>query len=284
MLDGAEYPVILPGGCGAVAGGVECASSSSLSRVSSDRRHRGRHQRGVAPTALGTRILPHLQNVLASIDKVLADARAASGPTSQPLRMGVSPLIHPGLIARALQAARQNPPAALTLKEDDLANLRADLRSRQLDLILVPTIPTAENYQRLHIDSEPIHYLPKPSEANAKSGQPIELSELSHHQLVMVGDACGLTTFIRTLFEVNNTELTRYPGQADSYRSLEEWTRLEFGSALMPKSRFQDDQRTRPLHHHGAPVTIDYEAVWLVGSTQTAAIDMLLAAITDATL
>jgi hypothetical protein len=34
MLDGAEYPVILPGGCNAGAGGVVCASSSSLERVS----------------------------------------------------------------------------------------------------------------------------------------------------------------------------------------------------------------------------------------------------------
>jgi len=236
---------------------------------------------GVAPTALAERMLPHLQQMLASVDAVLVVASAASGRTQQPLRMGVSPLIHPGLIARAFQAARQSPPGALTLKEDDLANLRTDLRGRQLDLILVPAIPTKESYERLHIDTEPIHYLPEPSVAQWAPDQPIELRELSRHQQVMVGEACGLTPFIRSLFETSKTELTRYPGQADSYRSLEEWARLGLGGALMPKSRFQDPQQTRALHHRGLPVTIDYEALWLVGSTQTVAIATLLGAITN---
>jgi DNA-binding transcriptional LysR family regulator len=89
------------------------------------------------------------------------------------------PLIHPALIARAFQAARLNPPAALTLKEDDLANLSADLRSRQLDLILVPSIPTTESYGHRHIDTEPVHYLPGAPAGEPFNDEPIELSELS---------------------------------------------------------------------------------------------------------
>jgi DNA-binding transcriptional LysR family regulator len=235
---------------------------------------------GVTPTALAVRILPHLRSLLANLENLVSEARASAGIAAQPLRMGVSPLIHPALIARAFQAARLNPPAALTLKEDDLANLRADLRGRQLDLILVPSIPTTESYGHRHIDTEPVHYLPVAPASEPFNDEPIELSELSHQPLVMVGDACGLTAFTRTLFTSNGAELVPYPGQADSYRSLEDWARLGLGGALMPRSRFQNHLPTRPLHHENRPVTISYEALWLADSARTAAIDTLLDAIT----
>ena len=77
----------------------------------------GRSTTGVTPTPLATRVLPHLHAVLASLETLLAEARAAAGLNAQPLRMGVSPLIAPALIARAFQATRQNPPAALILTE-----------------------------------------------------------------------------------------------------------------------------------------------------------------------
>lgn len=236
---------------------------------------------GVAPTALATSILPHLHSLLASLESLLETARAASGLSARPLRVGVSPLIHPALVARAFEAARQHPPAALTLKEDDLANLRADLRGRQLDLILVPAIPTIENYQRRQIDTEPIHYLPGSPASDPGTAGPIEVSELAGEPLVLVGDACGLTAFTRTLFASSETELSPYPGQADSYSSLEDWARLGLGGALLPRSRFQNHQRTRPLHHGGQPVTIDYEALWMPESTRIAAIETLLRAIVN---
>jgi DNA-binding transcriptional LysR family regulator len=229
---------------------------------------------GVALTPLAVRVLPHLHAVLAGLDGLLTEARA--GRDSGPLRLGVSPLIHPGRVARAFPAARGHAPAALVLKEDNLADLRAALLRRDLDLILVPAVTDAVGCRRRQIDSEPLHYLPSADLAGDNDGQPIELGELSGLPLVMVGEGCGLTVFTRTLFATTGAELRPYPGIAEDYRSLEDWAALGLGGALLPLSRFRDDEPTRPVHQNGRPVTIAYEALWLTHTTQGAAIDTLL--------
>ncbi|MGH8990422.1 MAG: LysR family transcriptional regulator [Acidimicrobiia bacterium] len=250
---------------------------------------------GVVVTPLAVRILPHLDALLASLDALLAEARAAAGQDAEPLRMGVSPLIHPELVARAFQAARQHAPAALILKEDNLADLQTALLARQLDVILVPSVTDATGCQRRRIDAEPLHYLPGTDQAAVAStpamlatsahtnGQPIELTELSGQPLVMVGEACGLTTFTRTLFATTGAQLRSYPGEADSYRSLEDWANLGLGGALMPASRFRTDTPTRPVHDHGHPITISYEALWLTHTPRKQAIETLLDTVLSST-
>jgi hypothetical protein len=44
----------------------------------------------------------------------------------------------------------------------------------------------------------------------------------------------------------------------------------------MPASRFRSAEHTRPVHDHGQPVTLDYEALWLTGTTREAAIEAVL--------
>jgi DNA-binding transcriptional LysR family regulator len=232
---------------------------------------------GVTLTPFGSRLLPHLHTVLGSLDTLLAEARAATGQEDEPLRMGVSPLIHPALVARAFQAARQHAPAALVLREDNLADLRAALLSRQLDLIIAPAVTDAEGCDRRPVDREAIHYLP--ASAAPGSRQPVEVSELSEQPLVMVGEACGLTTFTRDLFSRTRTGLLIYPGEADSYRTLEDWARLGLGGTLLPASRIRHPDQARPVHHHGQPVEIEYEALWLTRTTRRPAIEVLLGAL-----
>ena len=232
---------------------------------------------GVTPTPLAVRVLPHLNDVLSGLESLLAEARAAAGKEAEPLRMGVSPLIHPALVARAFEAARRHAPAALVLREDNLADLQAALLARHLDLILVPAVIEAAGCQRRQIDREPVHYLA--SAGDERRGDPVELDELSGRDLVMVGDACGLALFTRTLFATTGAELRPYEGAAEDYRSLEDWAQLGLGGALLPLSRFRGDQPTRPVHRNGTPVTIAYEALWLTHTTRGPAIDTLLEAI-----
>ncbi len=125
--------------------------------------------------------------------------------------MGVSPLIHPALAARAFQAARQHAPAALVLREDNLADLRAALLARQLDLILIPAVTDVAGCGRRPVDREAIHYIPSTAAPSRGSGQNVEVADLSAQSLIMVGEACGLTTFTRALFASTGTSL-RLPG------------------------------------------------------------------------
>lgn len=237
---------------------------------------------GVTLTPLAIRVLPHLHAILASLDTLIGEARAATSQDTAPLRLGVSPLIHPDLVARAFQAARQHAPAALILKEDNLTGLRTALLSRHLDLILVPAVTDAIGCQRRQIDHEPLHYLASSTDTviststDQASGKPLELAELSGRSLVMVGAACGLTTFTRSLFASTGADLRPYPGEADSYRSLEAWAHLGLGGALLPLSRFRANESTRPVHHNGTAVTITYEALWLNHASRLSAIETLL--------
>jgi DNA-binding transcriptional LysR family regulator len=230
---------------------------------------------GVALTPLGVRLLPHLQAVLTDLDAMLGEARAATRQEAEPLRMGVSPLIHPDLVARVFQAARQQAPAALVLSEDDLADLETALLRRELDLILVPAVAEAAACQRRPIHVEPVHYLAGEGDA-ATAGHPIELADLAGQGLVMVGDACGLATFTRRLFSSARTPLHTYPGEAESYRTVEHWAHLGLGGAILPLSRFRAGERTRPLHLDGEPVSIAYEALWLPHTPRARAIETLL--------
>ncbi|CAM04119.1 DNA-binding transcriptional LysR family regulator [Saccharopolyspora erythraea NRRL 2338] len=229
---------------------------------------------GVTPTALANRVLPHLHAALGSLDALLTEARAATRADAEPLRLGVSPIIHPDLVGRAFEAARGRLPASPVVQEKDLAELRRELLARRLDLLLVPAVPDAGPVRRREVTSEPLHYLT--DDSAAWSRDPVELSELSDRSMVMIGDACGLATMTRRLFADAGARLLPYPGEADNYRSVEDWARLGLGGALLPLSRFQAGARTRPVHRDGHPVTIHYEAQWLAETPRAAAIETLL--------
>ena len=233
---------------------------------------------GVTPTALANQVLPHLHATLRSLDGLLTEARAHTDAESEPLRLGVSPIIHPGLVGRTFQAAREQVPASLVVQEKDLADLRRELSARRLDLLLVPAVPGDADCRRREIDSEPLHYLADDATDGDDTAEPdpIELRELSDRSLVMVGDACGLTTMTRRLFADAGARLVPYPGEADSYRSVEDWANLGLGGALLPRSRFQPDARTRPVHQDGKPVTIHYEAQWLATGARADTVEALL--------
>jgi DNA-binding transcriptional LysR family regulator len=230
---------------------------------------------GVALTPLAKRIMPHLHDVLGSLGSLLGEARAATEADAQPLRLGVSPLIRPELIGRAFQATR-----AVVLREDDLAGLRAGLLARELDVILVPAVAAADpSLRRREIDREELRYRPGSALSEQDSDRPVELTALADQSLVMVGESCGLNTFIRALFTSAGAALAPYPGVADSYRSVEDWAGLGLGAAVLPRSRFRHPSDTRPVHFRGEPVLIHYEALWPARSTREAAIGELVNAI-----
>ncbi|MCZ2525516.1 hypothetical protein [Streptomyces sp. HB2AG] len=58
-----------------------------------------------------------------------------------------------------------------------------------------------------------------------------------------------------------------YPGEAASYRVLEEWAGLGLGSAMIPQSGLISPAVPhRPLLNEGREVQISFEAVWNPGS------------------
>ncbi|MEU9530423.1 LysR family transcriptional regulator [Streptomyces sp. NPDC048210] len=226
-----------------------------------------RSPRGVTQTAFGTRILPMIERALVALDAVAAEARRLTAPGEQKIRMGVSPLIGSHLVARAFSMVQGlSTPRDLVLREANMQELRECLLTGQLDIILIPAVAAMPRFEHRVIDVEPIVVV-SPDTAEAT---PVELAEAGQDHFILVPDTCGLTTFTTQLFQAHEMPLNAYPGEAASYRVLEDWAKLGLGSAMVPRSKLTSpDVCHRPLLDQGREVQISFEAVWNADSPLT---------------
>lgn len=221
-----------------------------------------RSSRGVAPTPFGELVLPLVERALAAVDTIDAEARRWSPPASDSIRMGISPLINPELVARVHGAIRELPgaPAQLVLTEANLADLRDALSGGDLDVMIVPSVDPIAGYEHRVIDSEPLVLVDAAGEGVPGA---VGLPDLVDKQLIVLPDTCGLTTFTRDLFRSHDLPMRLYPGEASSYRVLEEWSNLGLGAALLPRSKVADPGSVpTAVYEDGLAVEIFYEAVW----------------------
>ncbi|GAB2563761.1 LysR family transcriptional regulator [Leucobacter ruminantium] len=220
-----------------------------------------RSPRGVSLTPFGAFLLPYIESGLQGFDAIATQAKRWTSGTNSTIRMGVSPLISPALVARAYSAVCGLGPADtsrdLVLREANLAELRKALIADELDLIVIPSVGPLPRYEHRVIDSEPVVFV----ESEPGTDAPIELGEIAERQLILVPDTCGLTTFTRDLLASHELPMRTYPGEALSYRVLEEWSTLGLGAALLPISRVTDAGHRRVVDD-GTDVEIFYEAVW----------------------
>lgn len=220
-----------------------------------------RSTRGMTPTPFGDLILPMIERAMSALDSIDAEANRWNPPKRDNIRMGVSPLINPDLIARAYSVVRDldSAPDQLVLKEANLADLRADLAADELDFIIVPSVGPLPRYEHRVIDSEPLVLI----DSNRDSSEPVDLTELGDKQFIVLPDTCGLTTFTHDLLGSHDLPLRLYPGEATSYRVLEEWSNLGLGSAMLPQSKLTNpDTAPRHVLEDGTTVEIFYEAAW----------------------
>jgi DNA-binding transcriptional LysR family regulator len=236
-----------------------------------------RSPRGVTPTSFGTHMLPLVETAIAALNDIAAESKRWSGPSIRSIRMGVSPLIHSKLVARAYSALRSlaadRGPERMVLREGNLAELRYLLISNELDIIVVPSVAPMPRYEHRVIDSEAVVLI----EPFAQSSQPASLRELAEKQLILLPDTCGLTAFTRDLLSAQNLPVRAYPGEASSYRVLEEWSALGLGSAVLPQSKLTGETTTSRtiVDQDETTVEIFYEAVWDPASPMTSALRKL---------
>ncbi|BCK67482.1 hypothetical protein Srufu_014350 [Streptomyces libani subsp. rufus] len=212
----------------------------------------------------------------------MAEAQRLARPATGAIRMGVSPLIGADLVACAFDAARGlSQPRDLVLREADLDLLRASLKAGDLDVLLVPAVEAMPAYRHRIILSEPVVVIDPAADPGAEG--PVELGAAAGADYILVPDTCGLTTFTTQLFRSNDLALRTYPGEAASYRVLDEWAGIGVGAALLPRSKVTHQHAScRPLVRSGAPVEISYEAVWARENPLAADLEEFVGFLTDA--
>ncbi|MEQ7739093.1 LysR family transcriptional regulator, partial [Escherichia coli] len=173
-----------------------------------------RSPRGVTKTAFGARILPLIDKALTGLDAIAVEAQRLTSEDQNKIRMGVSPLIGPHLVARAFSAVRELPePRDLVLREANMEELREALLTGELDLVLIPAVAPLPRFDHMIIDSEPLVVI----DPLCQTGTPVDLASAGDDKFIMVPDTCGLTRFTTDLFKAHEMAIHAYPGEPASY-------------------------------------------------------------------
>jgi len=218
-----------------------------------------RSPRGVSPTAFGERMLPLIERAVGDLDAIAVEARAASSEAARTIKLGVSPLIDHAIVSAAIAAVRELPvERQLLLREGNMDELREDLIAGALDAIVIPAVAPMPRYRHARVGVEQLVVV-----SSAADTEPLDVAGVGGAPLILLPDSCGLTRFTETLLRAQELPLARYPGEASSYRVLEEWARLGLGTAILPASKLAERSAPhRPLLVDGRPASITYEAIW----------------------
>ena len=170
-------------------------------------------------------------------------------------------LINRDLIGRAFEAANVIAPGhGVVLRAAGLTDLHLALADAELDLLLIPAIGAGHDVERATVGQEPMAFIP------GTSADPIELRDTTDDPLILPTDACGLAPYTRRVFAESNVTFVPYAGQAHDCRVIQDWVELGLGSAMLPRSKVDDQARARPVHVDDTPLTIGYEVCWRASS------------------
>jgi DNA-binding transcriptional LysR family regulator len=237
-----------------------------------------RSPRGVSPTAFGERMMPLIERAVGDLDAIASAARSATSAAARTIRLGVSPLIDHAIVSAAIAAVRDlAAEREVVLREGNMDELRDDLVAGTLDVILVPAAAPMPHYRHARVGAEPLVVV------NAGDDTaPLDVAAVGGAPLILLPDSCGLTRFTETLLQTQEQPLARYPGEASSYRVLEDWARLGLGTAILPASKLAAQSAPhQPLLVDGEPASITYEAIWDASSDRADDIAAVVATLAD---
>ena len=227
-----------------------------------------RTTRSVQLTEFGRELLPDLIDVLNAQASLIARARHLVQPDRPLIRIGVSPLIGVAMVDVLTQPYRRdNPMTEVVFRELNLAEMTRMLESGQLDFVFGPVdldAPVAASLRSVALHDEELVFVAK---GDAVGPREVVLEDLAPAIFVMVPDDCGLAKTTRALFQRNGLALREYPGQAMSYRVLQDWAQIGIGAAILPQSKVKPGTGARILGSLGQSdgLRIHYQALWQPG-------------------
>ncbi len=226
-----------------------------------------RTTRHVELTPLGQQLVPLFEEVFETIVRLQAIADASRRPERHLIRIGTSPLVSTSLLGNVLRPFQRRQPAVqVVIKQCFLDGLQERLANHTLDLAIVPVGLLQRNFERRLFYTDTLQFIAAESEPVVERGSNsagISIKEIAQETFVLPGDGCGLTPFVRKLFQKEGLRLNVYPGTALTHQVIEEWADLGLGAGLLPKLKLTTTKRRAcPVMKKGKPVQIHYEVVW----------------------
>jgi DNA-binding transcriptional LysR family regulator len=207
-----------------------------------------RTTRQVELTPLGRDLLPLIGELL---DAERAIRQAARRPAEgvRLVRVGFSPAVHLAPIHLALAAWRRDPGnPEVVLKECLHQDLHRRLEEGTLDLALVAELGQ-HSRQAVRLHDEPLMLVAARPRKAWEAGAP--LKALAGETFAFTS-GCGLADAVRQAFRRARVAIREYPGQALSYRVIEEWADLGLGSGILPRSKLSPGTPAVPVMHAGS--------------------------------
>jgi DNA-binding transcriptional LysR family regulator len=223
-----------------------------------------RTTRKVGITPFGERILPLINSVLSAADELTKGAREYLNPSYRIIRLGLTPLIDTRIVAAVLDPFRHHHPHVdIIFKECHLNDLRQRLLEGTIDFAFQPCGPSDKRLGRLTFHGEQLLYLPRNSSRHQISGTgPVRLEQIASESFAL-SLGCGLADWTREIFRQHRLKFQEYPGQALSYKVMEDWADLGVAAAILPEFRVSAACRgARALYDSNGPLSIRYEMIW----------------------
>jgi DNA-binding transcriptional LysR family regulator len=230
-----------------------------------------RTTRRVDLTPFGEYMLPRFNEVLQSLEEMTKAADAYHNPVHKILRLGFSPLVDMRLLDHVLEPFRQaNPDVTIFFKECFIDELDERLGKGQIDVQIVPTTSEQVSDNSCLFYRDPLYYLPAADVGQASNHLAFKIADLPATPVILTGGGCGLNGALTALLKSQGAELHAYPGQALSYKVIEEWVSLGIGSGILPKAKISTDYKAcYPLFiDRDEPACFSFQWIWNSDSTQ----------------
>lgn len=225
-----------------------------------------RTTRKVELSPFGVHILPFIERLLSAQSALLTESKSFSAQHHGEIKIGISPLVSTHLLSLIIDPFRAaNPDISLVLREMNMMDLNRMLEDGLLDFVFGVANEYQGNWRSMLLYEEPLLFIPCgnvwQTESKVKS---VQFADIANETFLMVPDACGLSRAIRTLFRQHRKKLNAYPGEAMSYRILEEWASQGLGAVILPKSTVTKNSKINyPIYdRHQQPVRIGFQACW----------------------
>ncbi len=241
-----------------------------------------RTTRSVRPTPLGDHLLPFMEDILNAKQDLHKAAKSFLNPSHKLIRIGMSPLINIRLVTTVLKPFREeHPDIDIIFKECLLDDLEQRLEEHKIDLAFLLRHEPNERRHSNFFYEEPLYYLSRGGADNIPSHHSLTLSDIASERII-VSKGCGLADGIRKLFNESGYKIKEYPGQALSYKVLEEWADLGIGAAILPHSKISPQIKATPLlMQSGQIATFTYETVWKIDAPLAKHIEAILSYFKD---
>jgi LysR family hydrogen peroxide-inducible transcriptional activator len=146
-----------------------------------------RTTRKVLLTPAGERVARRAEHVLAELDRMMEEVRAARGPLVGALRLGVIPTVAPYLLPAVLpRLARDFPELELSVREQQTEHVVAELLAGRLDVVVLALPVPAAGVVELPLYEE--DFLLVAPEAQPVGPEPVSREALGELDVILLNE------------------------------------------------------------------------------------------------